>query len=56
MRAVPFDELFALLSAAQLSAPDLARLREWIAGIAHPAECIALIEHAARGRPCPRRT
>jgi transposase-like protein len=54
MRAVPFDELFALLSAAQLSAPDLARLREWIAGIAHPAECIALIEHATRGRPCPR--
>jgi transposase-like protein len=37
-----------------LSATDLARLREWIAGIAHPAECIALIEHVARGRPCPR--
>ncbi|NIA52673.1 IS1595 family transposase [Massilia sp. TW-1] len=54
MRAVPFDELFALLSAAHLSAPDLARLREWIAGIAHPDECVALIEHAARGRPCPR--
>jgi transposase-like protein len=54
MRAVPFDELFTLLTAAQLSVTDLTRLREWIAGIAHPAECIALIEHAARGRPCPR--
>jgi transposase-like protein len=54
MRTVPFDELFTALSAARLSATDLARLREWIAGIAHPAECIALIEQAARGRPCPR--
>jgi transposase-like protein len=54
MRGVTFDELFALLTAAQLSVADLARLREWIASIAHPAECIALIEQAARGRPCPR--
>ena len=54
MRGLTFDELFALLTAVQLSAVDLARLREWIAGIAHPAECIALIEQAARGRPCPR--
>jgi transposase-like protein len=54
MRGLTFDELFALLTAVQLSAADLARLREWISGIAHPAECIALIEHAARGRPCPR--
>jgi transposase-like protein len=54
MRTVPFDELFTALSAARLSATDLARLREWIAGIAHPDECIALIEQAARGRPCPR--
>jgi len=54
MRAVPFDDVFALLTAAQFSPDDLARLREWIAGIAHPAECIALIEQAARGRPCPR--
>ena len=53
MRAVPFDELLARLTAVQLSADDLIRRREWIAGIAHPAECIALIEHAARGRPCP---
>jgi len=54
MRAVPFDDVFALLMSAQFSPDDLARLREWIAGIAHPAECIALIEQAARGRPCPR--
>jgi len=54
MRSLTFDEVFAMLAAVQLSAGDLARLREWIASIAHPAECIALIEQAARGRPCPR--
>ena len=40
MRSLTFDELFAMLSAVQLSAADLARLREWIASIAHPSECI----------------
>jgi transposase-like protein len=54
MRSLTFDELFAMLSAVQLSASDLVRLRDWIAGLADPAECIALIEQAARGRPCPR--
>jgi transposase-like protein len=54
MRSLTFDEVFALLSAVQLSASDLVRLREWIASLADPAECIALIEQAARGRPCPR--
>jgi transposase-like protein len=54
MRGLTFDELFAMLTTGQLSAVDLARLREWIAGIAHPAECIVLIEQATRGRPCPR--
>jgi transposase-like protein len=53
MRSLTFDELFAMLSTVALSAADLARLREWIASIAHPAECIALIEQAAAGRPCP---
>ena len=53
MRSLTFDELFAMLLAVQLSPGDLARLREWIASIAHPAECIALIEQAAAGRPCP---
>lgn len=53
MRSLTFDDVFAMLSSVQLSASDLARLRAWIASIAHPAECIALIEQAARGRPCP---
>ena len=53
MRGPTFDELFTLLSAVQLSAADLVRLRRWIGSIAHPAECIALIEQAAAGRPCP---
>jgi transposase-like protein len=53
MRSLTFDELFAMLSAVSLSADALARLREWIGSIAHPAECIALIEQAAARRPCP---
>jgi transposase-like protein len=54
MRSLTFDDLFAMLATVALSASDLVRLREWIASIAHPAECLALIEQAARGRPCPR--
>ena len=53
MQGPVFDELFALLSAAPLSGDNLARLRAWIAGIHDPAECLALIEAAAAGRPCP---
>ena len=53
MRSPTFNELFDLLTAVRLGAADLARLREWIASLAHPAECIALIEQAAAGRPCP---
>ena len=53
MRSLTFDELFAMMLAVQLSADAVARLREWIASIAHPAECIALIERAVAGRPCP---
>jgi len=53
MRGLPFDEIFAMLTAVQLSGSDLLRLRDWLASIAHPAECIALIEQAAAGRPCP---
>jgi transposase-like protein len=53
MRNPTFDELFAMLLAVQLSAADLARLREWIARATHPSECIGLIEQAATGRPCP---
>ena len=53
MRGLGFEEVFALLGAVQLSAADLVRLRDWVAGVAHPDECIALIEGAATGRPCP---
>jgi hypothetical protein len=53
MRSPTFDELFSLLLAVELSADAVVRLREWIAGIAHPAECIALIEQSAAERPCP---
>jgi transposase-like protein len=53
MRSLTVDNVFAILSAVHWSAADLARVREWLDGIAHPAECIALIEQAARGRPCP---
>ncbi|KQV42617.1 hypothetical protein ASC93_16300 [Massilia sp. Root335] len=53
MRGLPFDDVFAALSALPLSASDVTRLREWIASRTHSAECIALIEQAARGRPCP---
>ena len=53
MQRLTFDDLFALLSATQLSAADLNRLREWLRGLAGPGECLALIEQAARGRPCP---
>jgi hypothetical protein len=30
MRNLTFDEVFAMRSAVQLSASDLARLREWL--------------------------
>jgi transposase-like protein len=53
MRSLTFDQLFVLLSAISLSTADVVRLREWLAGITAPAECIALIEQAACGRPCP---
>ena len=53
MRSLTFDDLFAILTAVSWSSADLSRLRQWLAGIVDPAECIALIERAAAGRPCP---
>jgi transposase-like protein len=53
MRGLAFDEVFGMLSSIPLSGADLDRLRTWLAASAQPAECIALIEQAARGRPCP---
>ena len=53
MQRPAFDALFALLCAAELSATEVLRLQEWLASIATPAACLALIEHAAQSRPCP---
>jgi len=57
MHTPAFDELFNMLSGivseGTLTATNLARLREGIATFADPAECLALIEQAAQGRPCP---
>ena len=57
MQRPAFDELFRMLSgivsAGTLTPTDLARLRERIATFVDPAECLALIEHVAQGRPCP---
>ena len=43
-------QLLSALTAAELSADELAQLRAWVAGIRHPGECLALIEQAAQGR------
>ncbi|WP_081933696.1 IS1595 family transposase [Massilia sp. 9096] len=53
MQRPTFSELFTLLSGATLSSSELAQLRAWIAGIRDPSECLALVEAAAAGRPCP---
>jgi transposase-like protein len=53
MRNLDFETLFGALSGLQLATTELARLREWIANLTHPGECLALIEQAAAGRPCP---
>jgi transposase-like protein len=47
------EQLFSALSTAQWTRDDLARLREWVAGIRDPGECLAMIEAAAQGRGCP---
>ena len=48
------EQIIAGLTATPLSFPELAQLRAYIAVIHDPAECIALIEHGALGRGCPR--
>jgi transposase-like protein len=53
MRSMVFDDLFAALANLPLSTDDLAKLRNWISSIAHPGECLALIEQAAGVPPCP---
>jgi transposase-like protein len=53
MQKLDFATLFGALSGLQLATAELAKLREWIAQISHPGECLALIEQAAASRPCP---
>ncbi len=48
-----FDQLFSALQDRVLPPDALASLRQWLAAMRDPAECLALIEQAARGRPCP---
>ncbi len=54
MQGQGFDDVFAALEALPLCTHELARLRTWLASIADPGECIALIEQAAGRPPCPR--
>ena len=54
MRGLAFEDILAALAATPLCSDDLARLRTWLASIAHPGECQALIEQAAGIPPCPR--
>jgi transposase-like protein len=53
MRSMVFDELFATLVNLPLGIDDLFRLRHWLASIAHPGECLSLIEGVACTPPCP---
>jgi transposase-like protein len=53
MVELSFIQLLAALEDAVLPPAALAQLRTWFAAIRDPAECLALIEQAAHGRPCP---
>jgi transposase-like protein len=47
------NQLFAALEEVVALPAALAQLRAWLGAIREPAECLALIEQAAHGRPCP---
>ena len=53
-QATPFEALFGALKRLTLNVHQVGRLRAWIATLAAPADCLALIEAAAGRRPCPR--
>jgi transposase-like protein len=53
MERLTSEQLLHALRTAQWSADEVAQLREWVADIRNPAECLALIETAAQGRGCP---
>ena len=54
MRNMVFDEVFAALSSLPLRTDEPAQLRGWLAAIADPGECLALIAREAGIPPCPR--
>jgi transposase-like protein len=54
MEALSFNQLFEALKGAVLPPAALGQLRAWVGAIRDPAECLARIEQAAHGRPCPR--
>ena len=54
MDRLTVEQLIAGLTATPLSFAELAQLRAYIGTIHDPSECIALIEHQALGRGCPR--
>ena len=54
MADLAFDQLFAALASKQLSFDEATQLQNWLTGIDQGAQCLALIEEAASGRPCPR--
>lgn len=47
------EQLMSALRTTQWSPDELAQLRDWVAAIRNPGECLALIEAAAQGRGCP---
>ena len=53
MQSLAFEEVFAILSGLPLQTEQVARLRAWIASLAAPGECLALIAAAAGTPPCP---
>ncbi|WP_338767879.1 IS1595 family transposase [Massilia sp. METH4] len=53
MGTADFQVVFKALCQLQLAAGEVATLREFLATIAHPGQCLALIEAAAGRPPCP---
>jgi transposase-like protein len=53
MDSPSFNQLFAALKEAVLPPGALAQLHAWLGAIRDPAACLAQIEQAAHGRPCP---
>jgi len=53
MQGMAFEELFGALTGLQLDSAELARLRDWIAHLHLPGECLDLIAQTAGTPPCP---